>query len=665
MRRVAGRACVVLAGLSIVFPASSLGATLHVPADHPTIQACIDAAADGDECVVAPGTYHETINFLGKAITLRSSGGPEVTTIDATGIGGSVVTSASGEGPDTILYGFTITGGTGSYDASLDTWVGGGMGTDHSNPTVTNCTFTANEAYLGGGMSNDYSNPVITNCAFIDNTASYGGGIFNNYSSPSITGCTFALHTYPARGGGIYNFSSSPSLASCTFSSNTGSALYNTANSSPTVTNCAFTDNFKAIEGGAITNESRSSPRLANCTFSRNWGNQGGAICNFLGCSPVVIGCVFRENVGGNHGGAIYNGDPFLAGATRGFHSSESARGSVGPTVDGCAFVGNRATSGGAIGNIFYNGTIVKNSIFHANRAFLGGAITSYESDLTVANCALVGNWGDEGGGIGISGGSAVVIGCTFFGNTSVDRDYGGALTTGSGLTLTNCIVSGNVPVEMVVIEGDTGPTIRSSDIQGGVPIGAIDGGGNIDFDPLFVQNPSDGGDGWGDNPYTLNVNEGANDDFGDLRLQAGSPCINSGDPEFVPQPGETDLDGHPRVLCGRVDMGAYEFGIGDYDCDQVVDLADFAAWADCMTGPVTASDAATERRSDEGETAADAATRKASSGATALAYGPSPLPLSRGERGSGVGCAAFDFNADGQVDLWDFAAFQRLWAVP
>ncbi|NIN70977.1 MAG: hypothetical protein GTO46_03365, partial [Gemmatimonadetes bacterium] len=66
---------------------------------------------DTDEIVVAPGTYFETINFLGKAIWLRSSDGPEVTIIDGTGFF-HVVQCVSGEGPDTVLDGFTITGGS-------------------------------------------------------------------------------------------------------------------------------------------------------------------------------------------------------------------------------------------------------------------------------------------------------------------------------------------------------------------------------------------------------------------------------------------------------------------------------------------------------------------------------------------------------------------------
>src|SRR5262245_2385358 len=107
-------------------PLGAGAATLHVPAEYPTIQTCIDAAVSGqDECVVAPGTYNELINFLGKAITLRSSDGPETTILDGFGLVGAIVTCISGEGPATMLDGFTIMRGTaGQFGGEYG---GGGM----------------------------------------------------------------------------------------------------------------------------------------------------------------------------------------------------------------------------------------------------------------------------------------------------------------------------------------------------------------------------------------------------------------------------------------------------------------------------------------------------------------------------------------------------------
>jgi hypothetical protein len=42
------------------------------------------------------------------------------------------------------------------------------------------------------------------------------------------------------------------------------------------------------------------------------------------------------------------------------------------------------------------------------------------------------------------------------------------------------------------------------------------------------------------------------------LRPQYNSPCINAGLIAYAS--GPTDLDGLPRIVCGAVDLGAYEF---------------------------------------------------------------------------------------------------------
>ena len=62
----------------------------------------------------------------------------------------------------------------------------------------------------------------------------------------------------------------------------------------------------------------------------------------------------------------------------------------------------------------------------------------------------------------------------------------------------------------------------NSNDVT--IPFGGA-GNGNIDDDPMFVREPNDGGDGWG---------VGGNDDYGDLHLRPGSPCIDAGSPLYV-----------------------------------------------------------------------------------------------------------------------------------
>ena len=51
--------------VAAMVPATTLADTLRVPEDHPTIQAAIDAAADGHTVLVAPGEYiiTEPIDF--------------------------------------------------------------------------------------------------------------------------------------------------------------------------------------------------------------------------------------------------------------------------------------------------------------------------------------------------------------------------------------------------------------------------------------------------------------------------------------------------------------------------------------------------------------------------------------------------------------------------
>ena len=125
--------------------------TLRVPTDFATIQEAIDAAMEGNVVLVEEGTYYENINFRGKAITVAShflvdgdTSHISNTIIDgsqaANPDSGSVVYFISGEDTTSVLFGFTITGGTGTIVnmLSIMTKLGGGVYAINSGATIKN-----------------------------------------------------------------------------------------------------------------------------------------------------------------------------------------------------------------------------------------------------------------------------------------------------------------------------------------------------------------------------------------------------------------------------------------------------------------------------------------------------------------------------------------------
>jgi hypothetical protein len=217
-----------------------------------------------------------------------------------------VVTCDNGEGPDSILDGFTLSNGN-AYE-------GGGMFNLDSNPTVTGCTFINNRAGTnGGGMFNRDSNPTVIGCMFFNNRASnYGGGMYNWNESPQVTHCTFSCNWADKyEGGGMYNRNSSPTLTHCTFDENSAygaGGMYNMY-SSPMLADCIFKDNRAQYDGGGIINN-YGVPMMANCIFSGNKASmnngRGGGMWN-VNCDSIIINCTFLENSAGEKGGGMVN----------------------------------------------------------------------------------------------------------------------------------------------------------------------------------------------------------------------------------------------------------------------------------------------------------------------------------------------------------------------
>jgi len=176
-----------------------------------TVQKGIDLAEDGDTVVVLPGTYtgdgNRDIDFKGKAITVRSEGGPRTCIIDCQGSWKEFHRGFdfySGEDTNSVLEGFTVTGGYADW--------GGGIRCGGGGPYIRNCVIVANVAYEGGGLATGSSDPVVSNCVIAGNRAragepgrpqGVGGGVYCTRGYPSFRNCTIYGNLADGHGGGI------------------------------------------------------------------------------------------------------------------------------------------------------------------------------------------------------------------------------------------------------------------------------------------------------------------------------------------------------------------------------------------------------------------------------------------------------------------------------
>jgi parallel beta-helix repeat protein len=283
------------------------------------------------------------------------------------------------------------------------------------------------------------------------------------------------------------------------------------------------------------------------------------------------------------------------------------------PTMTGCTIAGN---SGSGIESVVSYPTILR-CIISGNS---GRGLSFNPFCMATVTSSIVSE--NSGGGIFFRlDDGTTITNCTISGNSAI---VGGGIYfwEDSSPTIRNCILWDNTATSGPEIAIDTpdpfyvgAPSISRCAVKGGQAAAYVGdgctldwGGGILTDDPLFVD-----ADGPDEDPYTWVDN--------DHHLLPDSPCINAGDPNFVPDPNETDIDGDDRVQHCRVDMGAdetpyigpdcnqngtadacdLEGGIGldcnhnyipdecepgDIDGDGDVDLNDFATFALCFYGP-------------------------------------------------------------------------------
>ena len=411
------------------------------------------------------------------------------------------VVTGSGTDETAVLDGFTITGGNANVFTNRN---GGGLLNEYGSPQIFNCTFSENSAqYYGGGIYNYHSNPILVNCTFTRNSAGAdGGGIYNYRGDTNLNNCTFIDNKSNSTGGGINNSGGSSIITNCTFIDNranyAGGGTYDSGNNL-IINNCSFIGNWAKHEGGGIYCSVVNSS-LTNCIFSKNSADYGGGGICFNNSDPNLIDCSFSEN-SGRYGGGMYNDDSNLK-------------------LTNCRFIANSGYDyGGGMCNMSNNNLSLNNCIIIANRAnSYGGGMYNNSSNLFFTNCTFTGNSARNG---------------STFAFNSHNQWFQ------STVGLIDCILwdGGNE----IWNNDNSIINISYSSIRGGWL-----GTGNIDAYPLFAD------------PNGPDKIPGTEDD--NLRLAPLSPCIDSGDPNYMYGPNDIDLDGNSRVVSGRVDMGAYEF---------------------------------------------------------------------------------------------------------
>ncbi len=604
-----------MARLMIVMLAGGLAGAgwadvLEVPGQYPTIQEAVDAASEGDEIHIAPGTYVERIDLAGKDLLLLGVGGADVTVIDGDGDGPVLTTQDDGSGM-LRLEGLTIRGGR--------AYQGAGAFLTGTSVEIDGCVFSFNEAFStdmynlqdvwGGALYMQGGEHLsVRSSRFEDNRAVldfYNGRFFEGFGRGGAIWCS------GVGGGGVL-------IADSAFAGNesreNGGAVYVAAAGGVVrVERSTFEESFAV----SVVGDDREQ-------FVDKTGS-GGSL-HIEGVSLVVNDSRFVANESGS-GGAIFA--------------------PAGAEILRCVFEGNRGVAqeghnqrggGGAV--VMSSGTVAQ-TVFRDNHvAFAGGALQMLEGGEVLA-CSFIDNCADgedpqertnpgQGGALWIDGDDARIEQCLFDGNCAGDLGFA-VYVKGTGVCqrvevincvfrentfwssgfdlnaegtlsregaclvrLVNCTITGSIApagepsvfgeffgnrrfdIDNCIVWGndepifDATPRAAYSIVQGG-----IDGVGNLDTDPMFADEGS-----------------------GVLRLRPGSPAIDAGDNTRVPIGVLEDFAGRPRFVddpdtgdtgvgpAPVVDMGAYEYQascLADLDGDGDADSVDFFAFLDAF----------------------------------------------------------------------------------
>jgi len=559
----------------------------------------------------------------GGGIMMMGSSGTIMNNTISGNLGGSGFDATVNGGGVALMYSFPLIAN--NLIMGNGGGLGGGLGLYESSPTITNNTITANQGTAGGLYLKERCAPVVANNIIAFNSSGVQRAFFSSGKPTFRNNCVYGNAAFnfeiiadPTGTDG--NISVDPRLADSAYGNmhiqadspcvDAGDNAYMNGDSDidgqPRIQPAGGMIDIGAdesddtvwpagpyaivrVSGDGDDEHDGSSWPLAKRTVQSALDAAaavGGEVWVQAGtyCERITLPC-FAHAYGGFAGTEAQRDErDWIANVTtldgEQLGSVVTARaGYRVSTIDGFTITGGSAYRGGGVCVLAASPAIVNNAIRGNTATAIGGGLVLQATAALVANNTITGNEAGYGGGMEVRFGAPLITGNTIAGNRG--SSGGGGVGVAYGGTIANNIIAFN---SSGIHRSGGSPTLRHNCVYGNDSFnydGLADltgADGNISATPRFVRVPDPGPDGiWGN----------WDDNLGDVRLRAGSPCIDAGDNAYVF--GALDLDGYPRIMDGDgdsiaiVDMGAYEVQEytvpGDLDGDGDVDAGDRAVF--------------------------------------------------------------------------------------